>query len=343
MTMPPEPPRPEATPDEPSSSPREAAPLAMSDSPLPPPPAPPSSPPPPPPAAPGGAGGARFCTACGAALGEGATFCSNCGTPVGATLDYRAATIPPGSIELAGTSYALAGFWHRFAAVFIDGIVYSIAAAPLYGLVVFQVLAVLRPGIDSDGRVDPDWDALAGLVRSGVVWIWVLSAIGIVVSLAVEAYGWSPGKAAMGIRVLRADGHRPGWVHGAARYVGKTISSLPFLLGYLWVIWDSRKQAWHDKFANTYVVKVPMGGVAEPAASGPLALSTGAKVWAGIAALYILYNAINLATFAAVIPRDGATLERFFREIEEQNRPPSGPGFRPRSFNIEGTSTRDQS
>ena len=27
-----------------------------------------------------------------------------------------------------------------------------------------------------------------------------------------------------------------------------------FYLGFLWIIWDSRKQAWHDKIMKTYVV-----------------------------------------------------------------------------------------
>jgi uncharacterized RDD family membrane protein YckC len=27
-----------------------------------------------------------------------------------------------------------------------------------------------------------------------------------------------------------------------------------FLLGYLWMLWDSEKQTWHDKAANAVVV-----------------------------------------------------------------------------------------
>jgi len=28
-------------------------------------------------------------------------------------------------------------------------------------------------------------------------------------------------------------------------------------LGFLWIVWDPERQAWHDRVAGTYVVKVP--------------------------------------------------------------------------------------
>jgi uncharacterized RDD family membrane protein YckC len=38
--------------------------------------------------------------------------------------------------------------------------------------------------------------------------------------------------------------------------VGKFISSLILLLGYFWMLWDPKKQTWHDKIAKSVVVKV---------------------------------------------------------------------------------------
>jgi uncharacterized RDD family membrane protein YckC len=37
--------------------------------------------------------------------------------------------------------------------------------------------------------------------------------------------------------------------------VGKIISSL-VVIGYLWALWDEKKQAIHDKIAGTVVIKV---------------------------------------------------------------------------------------
>jgi uncharacterized RDD family membrane protein YckC len=41
----------------------------------------------------------------------------------------------------------------------------------------------------------------------------------------------------------------------AVRYVGMIVAGIPLCLGYLWIIWDAEKQGWHDKIANTRVVR----------------------------------------------------------------------------------------
>jgi uncharacterized RDD family membrane protein YckC len=33
------------------------------------------------------------------------------------------------------------------------------------------------------------------------------------------------------------------------------VSGAVIFIGYLWAFWDKNKQTWHDKVANTYVVK----------------------------------------------------------------------------------------
>lgn len=70
--------------------------------------------------------------------------------------------------------------------------------------------------------------------------------------------GQTPGKKYMNIKVVKLDGVTPpGFTSAFLReVVGKTLSAVIFLLGYLWAIWDPQKQAWHDKIAGTLVVKV---------------------------------------------------------------------------------------
>ena len=41
-----------------------------------------------------------------------------------------------------------------------------------------------------------------------------------------------------------------------ARNLGRLLSGLVFLLGYLWMLWDRDRQTWHDKIASTTVVPV---------------------------------------------------------------------------------------
>ena len=41
------------------------------------------------------------------------------------------------------------------------------------------------------------------------------------------------------------------------RYFGYFVSTIPFGLGLLWVAFDPKKQAWHDKIAGTVVIRKP--------------------------------------------------------------------------------------
>ena len=65
--------------------------------------------------------------------------------------------------------------------------------------------------------------------------------------------GQTPGKMLFRIRVIRLDGvpMTPGIAF--LRWAGYHLSSI-FLLGFLWVALDPRKQGWHDKIAGTVVI-----------------------------------------------------------------------------------------
>jgi uncharacterized RDD family membrane protein YckC len=87
------------------------------------------------------------------------------------------------------------------------------------------------------------------------------SVVNILLGLAYYAYlegspsGQTVGKRAMGIRVIDFAGGGPiGPGRALIRYIGRIVSAIPCLLGYLWMLWDPEKQTWHDKFATTVVV-----------------------------------------------------------------------------------------
>jgi len=70
------------------------------------------------------------------------------------------------------------------------------------------------------------------------------------------ATGQSIGKKAMGTRLLREDNGQPiGGGLGIGRYFLHIIDGLPCYLGYLWPIWDSKRQTFADKILHTVVVK----------------------------------------------------------------------------------------
>jgi uncharacterized RDD family membrane protein YckC len=58
----------------------------------------------------------------------------------------------------------------------------------------------------------------------------------------------------MGVRVVRLDGHSMGIRRSIVRYIGYFISLFSLTLGFLWVLWDDRRQGWQDKLARTCVV-----------------------------------------------------------------------------------------
>ena len=74
--------------------------------------------------------------------------------------------------------------------------------------------------------------------------------------------GQTLGKMAMGIMVVRADdGGVPGWGKAIGRWILPGLLSiipavgwLLSLLVYISLLWDDRRQGWHDKMATTVVI-----------------------------------------------------------------------------------------
>jgi len=65
----------------------------------------------------------------------------------------------------------------------------------------------------------------------------------------------TPGKLLLDCQVVDADSFKPMSIKQAAlRYVAYLASILPLFLGFLWIARDKRKQAFHDKIANTVVL-----------------------------------------------------------------------------------------
>ena len=67
--------------------------------------------------------------------------------------------------------------------------------------------------------------------------------------------GQSAGMRILGIRIARTDGRKFKIRHAALRHLlGYPLSTGLFFLGFLWMLWDPKQQAWHDKLARTIVV-----------------------------------------------------------------------------------------
>jgi uncharacterized RDD family membrane protein YckC len=120
-----------------------------------------------------------------------------------------------------------AGFWRRFGGALIDGLVVT---------VVEFILKLVLGG-------------------AGV-------ALSLVFSFGYYTYfhgrtGQTPGDAALGIRVVDIES---GEVIGYGRAFGRALVSIASILviaiGYLWMLWDPRKQTWHDKAVGSIPLRV---------------------------------------------------------------------------------------
>jgi predicted Zn finger-like uncharacterized protein len=171
-------------------------------------------------------------------------ICSACGTvqSPGAQCVHCGATIIATASPVEDQSYA--GFWIRGIAWVIDFLligVMQLVLGMLFGL------AIDLLGISGDG--DPSIDLA----------VWLFGAtLSIGYAVFFTGYcGQTPGKMALRIKVLRADGRPIGYGRAALREIfGKFMSTILLGVGYLMVAFDSRKQGLHDKIADTCVIKL---------------------------------------------------------------------------------------
>ncbi|ADI14906.1 RDD family protein [Truepera radiovictrix] len=87
-------------------------------------------------------------------------------------------------------------------------------------------------------------------------------ALGFALGLAYQWYfltrhqGQTPGKMLLNLRVVKVDGGALTDADAVLRYLGYVLNGLAFGLGWLWALFDANRQGWHDKLADTFVVKV---------------------------------------------------------------------------------------
>lgn len=68
-------------------------------------------------------------------------------------------------------------------------------------------------------------------------------------------FGGTPGKLALKLKVLRADGGRVGFGLAAGRFFATFISSMTLGIGYLIASFDGEKRTLHDRICGTRVVR----------------------------------------------------------------------------------------
>lgn len=165
---------------------------------------------------------------------------------------------PPGGYmppPAAGSGYApqatYGGFWIRFVAIFIDGIIISIPILIL--AVIFGVAAGIATGASGNNSNTATTAASTGI--GTLVYLLALA-----INVGYYIYFWGRGQT-LGMRLFHlrvADattGAPIGYGRAALRYLGYIVSVIVCYIGLIWAAFDARKQGWHDKIANTVVLQ----------------------------------------------------------------------------------------
>ena len=145
----------------------------------------------------------------------------------------------PPRVDLEADEPRYAGFWLRSLALLVDTmilmpIVYTLAYA-VYGSAYFTSSAFVQ------GPADLIINYVLPIAATIGFWKWKSA---------------TPGKMILQLKIVDAAGEQPSTGQYVGRYFAYLISMLPLFLGYFWVAWDRHKQAWHDKLARTYVIRV---------------------------------------------------------------------------------------
>jgi len=143
--------------------------------------------------------------------------------------------------EISGTCIArYAGFWRRWAAILIDGIV--------TGLVTWPTSFALQGLFPKAGSVK--------IVIPVIVILYLISfLVPALYSIILHGkYGATPGKKALKIKVVMSDGQPITYGRATGRYFAHMLSAMVMYIGYIMAGFDQEKRALHDHVCNTRVV-----------------------------------------------------------------------------------------
>jgi uncharacterized RDD family membrane protein YckC len=137
-----------------------------------------------------------------------------------------------------------AGFWRRALAALVDALLIAIV-----GIAAEAGYLGAEGAPPQQWRIDPA-DPAQPIALGAVLLVAALYDV-----ILTRRLGGTVGKRLLGLRVESREGGPPGTGQLLGRLFGRIVSALPALLGFLWALWDRRKQTWHDKLADTVVLR----------------------------------------------------------------------------------------
>lgn len=147
------------------------------------------------------------------------------------------------------------GFWIRFLAIFIDGIILSVVATPLALLFIMPGMNRMMNDMQAGAEPSPKMimSMLSGFaIYTCLAWAgqWLYEAI-----LTSSSWQGTIGKRILRLKVTDETGNRIGFGRATGRFFGKFLSTLILDIGFIMAAFTDRKRALHDMLAGTLVMK----------------------------------------------------------------------------------------
>ncbi|MGA3068565.1 MAG: RDD family protein, partial [Tepidisphaeraceae bacterium] len=140
-----------------------------------------------------------------------------------------------------------AGFWRRWAAIFIDGILVDFVTVPLS--LAMGVPFFARPGANPALAFSAN-RLMFQLLNLLILWLYFSL-------MESSKYQATVGKMALSIIVTDLDGKPIGFGQATGRFFGKILSYITLCIGFMMAGWTEKKQALHDFLASTLVICKP--------------------------------------------------------------------------------------
>jgi uncharacterized RDD family membrane protein YckC len=195
-----------------------------------------------------GVGGATTTTA-----GVPEAVCAECGRifPIQDTIQFANVRVCAGckpifmqklaeGAKIGGGALNYAGFWVRFGAKFLDGLIIGVPFIVGLAYIGFKRAADSQPG---------EYLAVQLLLQFGMMFVNLVYQV-----FFLGKYGATPGKMACHLKVVTSEGAKIGYGRAAGRFFAEMLSAILCYIGYLIAAFDSEKRALHDRICNTRVI-----------------------------------------------------------------------------------------
>ncbi|PTY08248.1 RDD family protein [Opitutaceae bacterium EW11] len=146
-------------------------------------------------------------------------------------------------------SFRYGGFWIRFAAKLIDGIILFVANSVI-ALILGMGMFAHQSAINAN---DPTF-IFTLLAKQGLLML-INMGLGLLYSwFFLSRFSATPGKMALGLKVVRADGSNLSNGRIIGRYFAEMVSAIILYIGYIIAAFDDEKRALHDMICDTRVI-----------------------------------------------------------------------------------------